>query len=204
MATILKPRGYDAAMGTPERHDTAEMMFLRHAAGRAQYDRGLAEGAIRQLPEDRLGHATDPTANPVGVLMKHIGGNLKSRWTDFLTTDGEKPWRNRDTEFDIKGMTPKQIWAVWNDGWSAYLTTLASLTPDDLTKSVTIRGQKHDVIEAVLRTMTHVGYHVGQIVMTCRAQIDEADWQTLTIARGGSAAYNQQAWGDDELKPTSG
>ncbi len=177
-------------------------LFLRHATGRSRYDRDLAERAIRQLPDDKYHASTDPSSNSVGVLMKHVGGNLTSRFTDFLTIDGEKPWRDRDGEFALAQATPADLWSAWDEGWSAYFNTLDSLTAEDLAKTVLIRGMPHTVIESILRSMTHVAYHIGQIVLTCRQLVGEDRWQTLTVARGESRAYNQRVWGDDSLKPT--
>ncbi|MBX2851602.1 MAG: DUF1572 domain-containing protein [Phycisphaeraceae bacterium] len=176
--------------------------FLRYAIERSRYDRDLAERAIRQLPEDKYVAVTGCSLNSIGVLMKHVGGNLKSRFTDFLTTDGEKPWRDRDSEFILVDETPENLWRIWDEGWSAYFHTLNALQVEDLAKTVLIRGMPHDVIEAILRSMTHIGYHVGQIVMVSRQLVGEADWQVLTVKRGGTKAYNQRVWGDESLKPT--
>jgi hypothetical protein len=121
--------------------------------------------------------------------VKHIGGNLRSRWTDFLTTDGEKPDRNRDGEFELAaGQTRAHVMAWWHGGWDALFGTLEALTPDDLLKRVTIRGEPHTVLQAINRSLAHAAYHVGQIVFLAK-HLRSADWKTLSIPRkrGGSS-----------------
>jgi uncharacterized damage-inducible protein DinB len=125
--------------------------------------------------------------NSVALVGKHLTGNLKSRWTDLLTTDGEKPWRNRDNEFAITDAdTREQLMAAWEEGWQVVLDTVGSLQPSDLDKSITIRGEQHTVTQALIRGMTHAAYHVGQITYLARLLEPEGEW--LTIAPGNSTA----------------
>lgn len=153
-----------------------------------------ADKAIAQLPDDQLHVALDAHTNCLAVIMKHVAGNLLSRWTDFLTTDGEKPWRNRDDEFVDTLRTRGELLAYWEAGWQRLFDTLESLTSDDLLKTVTIRGEPHTVPLAIQRSLAHCGYHVGQILLIARVLAGER-WTTVTIPRGGSASFNQRVWG---------
>jgi hypothetical protein len=128
--------------------------------------------------------------NSIAVIVWHIGGNLRSRFTDFLTTDGEKPWRNRDKEFEARVVTREELLAKWESGWQALFGALASLTDADLDRKVTIRGRPLAVSDALLRSLAHTSYHVGQIVYIAKSLKGTA-WQTLSIPKGASAAYNQ-------------
>ncbi len=131
--------------------------------------------------------------------MKHVAGNLLSRWTDFLTTDGEKPWRNRDDEFVDTFNNRQEILDYWEKGWKCVADTLGQLEPNDLAKTVEIRGTAHSVPLAIHRSLAHCGYHCGQIIMIARIVVGEK-WNTITIARGQSAAVNEQVWGNAHLQ----
>ena len=145
-----------------------------------------AEKGLAQIKE-RPFFTGDELNNSPAIIVKHVGGNLKSRWTNFLTTDGEKPDRYRDTEFEIlKDDSRESLMALWATGWNAVLDTLDALTPDDLDRTVTIRGETHSVIQAVNRSLTHTAYHVGQLVYLCKNLTGES-WQTMSIPRGQSA-----------------
>ena len=154
----------------------------------------LADRAVAQVPDDKLDIALDTNTNSVSIIMKHVAGNLLSRWTDFLTTDGEKPWRNRDSEFAGSFGGREELVALWERGWSCLVTTLKSLTPEDLTKTVLIRGEPHSVPLALERSLGHTCYHIGQIVQVARIHAGET-WTTLTIPRGASEQFNQANWG---------
>jgi hypothetical protein len=150
----------------------------------------LAEGAIRQVDDEDLFRAFDAEANSIAVIMRHVGGNLRSRFTDFLTTDGEKPDRHRDGEFEMPaGTTRETVEADWESGYKRLRATLESLTPDDLMRDVFIRGERHTVIEALQRATAHVAYHVGQIVFAAKL-LRGANWRTLSIPRGQSEQFN--------------
>lgn len=142
-----------------------------------------AEGAIVQLKDDELAKVT--------TICWHVGGNLKSRFSDFLTTDGEKPWRNRDSEFEERTVTRDELLAHWEEGWTTLLETLNELTDKHLEKSVTLRGNRIPVHEALHRALAHVAYHVGQIVYVAK-ELRGKDWKTLSIPLGGSDAYNKK------------
>lgn len=165
-------------------------------------NKSWADKAVAQLPDDKLHVALDRNTNCIAVIMKHLAGNLLSRWTDFLTTDGEKPWRNRDDEFVDSFANRPELLDYWERGWSRLFETLASLTPDDLAKTVTIRGQSHSVPLSIHRSLAHCGYHVGQIVMIGRILAGDK-WQTITIPRGGSANYNETVWGKGHYQATT-
>ena len=150
--------------------------------------RKLADRAIAQLTEQELFHTLDRDANSVAVVMKHVGGNLRSRWTDFLTTDGEKADRNRDGEFVSDSDTPDSISAVWREGWTALDATLSTLKPDDLRAEVRIRGEAVPVLRALNGSLAHTAQHVGQIILLAK-HLRGTDWKTLSIPRGKSSEY---------------
>lgn len=149
----------------------------------------LAEAAFGQLTEEQLALAAS-TDNSVAAIAWHIGGNLRSRFTDFLATDGEKPWRDRETEFLHRAVTQEQLLAFWNPGWQALATALAPLSDADLTRPVTIRNQPLSVLEALHRSLAHTSYHVGQIVFLAK-MLRGKDWQYLSIPPGKSADYSR-------------
>ena len=162
-------------------------------------NKSWADKAIAQVSDEKLRIPLDQNTNSIAVIMKHVAGNLKSRWTDFLTTDGEKPWRNRDDEFVDGFENRDEIIAYWESGWQVLFDTLDALTPGDLAKTVTIRGEDHSVPLAMSRSLGHCAYHVGQIMLVARI-LAEDNWETITIARGASSNYNQQVWGKGHYK----
>ncbi len=157
-------------------------------------NKGSADKAIAQLPDEKLHLALDPNTNSIAVIMKHVAGNLLSRWTDFLTSDGEKPWRNRDDEFVDSFASRNELLAYWDSGWHRLFDTLESLSTADLGKTITIRGEPHSVLLAIERSLAHCSYHVGQIILVARILAGDT-WQTISIPRGGSADFNQKMWG---------
>jgi Protein of unknown function (DUF1572) len=150
----------------------------------------LAEKAIAQLKDEEFFVTLDEEANSVAVVMKHIGGNAISRWTDFLTSDGEKPDRNRDMEFVIDQQTTKDdVLAYWERGWKCVFDALEPLTPEDFEKTVLIRGEKHTIVQAINRQLMHYAYHIGQIVFLAK-HFRSAEWTSLSIPRNRSADFN--------------
>jgi uncharacterized damage-inducible protein DinB len=142
-----------------------------------------AEKAIAQVGDEQFFASLDQGANSIGVIMKHVAGNMRSRWTDFLTSDGEKPDRDRDSEFELSGAdTRAAIVARWEDGWNRGLATLASLRPDDLGKTVTMRGEPQTVLQAISRQVSHYSMHVGQIVLLAK-HLAGPRWQTLSTPK---------------------
>lgn len=144
--------------------------------------RKLAERAVAQLEESQLFRTAGQDDNSIAVLLKHVGGNLRSRWTEPFTTDGEKPDRNRDSEFVVDTDDGAAVRAVWDRGWAALDTTLADLGPDDLQRTVLIRGESSSMFEALIRSLAHTSQHVGQVILLAK-QWRGADWQTLSIPR---------------------
>ena len=137
---------------------------------------------MAQVTDDQLTHMLDPEANSIALIVKHVAGNMRSRWTDFLTTDGEKPDRNRDSEFEEPPATRAELTRIWEDGWDRVFTALGPLSDVDLSRVITIRGQRHSVIQAINRQMTHYAYHVGQIVLLAK-HFQGDRWQTLSVPK---------------------
>ena len=149
-----------------------------------------ADGALRQVDECQLFDTIDEESNSIAIIMKHMAGNMRSRWTNFLTSDGEKPDRNRDSEFIVEGADDRgRIFALWEDGWQLVFDTVGSLTPQDLERTIRIRGEAHSVIEAINRQMTHYAAHVGQIVLLAKHYAG-SNWQTLSIPKGKSKEFD--------------
>ena len=157
-------------------------------------NKGWIDKAIAQLTDDKLHIALDPNTNSIAVIMKHVAGNLLSRWTDFLTTDGEKSWRNRDDEFVDTFENRDQLISYWESGWKTLFDSLSVLSGEDLGKNVTIRGELHSVPLAMQRSLAHTTYHIGQIILISRILAGD-NWTTITIPRGGSSNFNQRVWG---------
>src|SRR5215217_9593156 len=150
----------------------------------------LAEKAIAQLQDEEFFVTIDEESNSVAVVMKHMAGNMFSRWTDFLTSDGEKPNRNRDMEFVIEPQTSKdEVLAYWERGWKSVFDALEPLGPEDFEKKITIRGEEHTVVQAINRQMTHYAYHIGQIVFLAK-HFRSAEWKSLSIPRNQSSDFN--------------
>lgn len=154
----------------------------------------LAERAMAQVSDEDLHRALDPATNSIAVMAKHVAGNLKSRWTDFLTTDGEKPWRDRDEEFVDTFVDRNELLQHWEAGWRPLFAALSSLTSADVVRTIAIRGEPHSIPLAASRSLAHTAYHIGQIVMVARILTGD-DWKTLTIPRGESQQFNEQNWG---------
>ena len=165
--------------------------FLSSAHKQFAYYQLLGEQAMSQIPDDKLFWQPNAASNSIATIVKHLGGNMLSRWTDFLTTDGEKPWRTREAEFDNDLTTRAEVLAHWQKGWQCLFAALGTLTAADLTRTIYIRNQGHSVTEAINRQLAHYPYHVGQIVFLARLAVDEA-WQSLSIPRGNSAVYNAE------------
>ncbi len=150
----------------------------------------LAERALEQISQEEFFQTIDAEANSIGLVVKHIAGNLISRWTDFLTTDGEKPDRNRDTEFENIGDTRESLMEYWEGGWTTLFDAVKPLRPEDLARTVTIRGEEHTVVEAINRQLTHYAYHIGQIVLLAK-HFRSSDWKTLSVPKNRSAEFNK-------------
>lgn len=150
----------------------------------------LAEKAIEQISEEEFFIALDEESNSIALIMKHMAGNLLSRWTDFLTSDGEKPNRNRDMEFVIESDNSKEaLMAYWERGWQALFSALEPLQPADFERIVKIRGEDHTIVQAINRQLTHYSYHIGQIVFLAK-HFRSADWKSLSVPKNRSAEFN--------------
>lgn len=150
----------------------------------------LAERAIEQVTDEEFFALIDAEANSIALIVKHIAGNLHSRWRDFLTADGEKPDRNRDAEFELIADTRGSLTEFWETGWQTLFDAIEPLSPDDFSRTITIRGQPHTVIEAINRQLTHYAYHTGQIVLLAK-HFKSSDWQTLSVPKNRSAEFNR-------------
>jgi Protein of unknown function (DUF1572) len=150
----------------------------------------LAERAIQQIDDEDFFKTIDAESNSVAVIVKHIAGNLHSRWRDFMASDGEKPDRNRDTEFEMVADTRESLIQFWETGWQMLFGNIEPLTVEDFSKTVSIRGEPHTIVEAINRQLTHYSYHIGQIVFLAK-HLRSADWKTLSVPKNKSAQFNQ-------------
>ncbi|MBK6750724.1 MAG: DUF1572 family protein [Acidobacteria bacterium] len=150
----------------------------------------MAERAVEQVSDEEFFALIDVEANSIALIVKHVAGNLRSRWTDFLTTDGEKDFRKRDTEFELIGDTRESMMQFWENGWQVLFNSIEPLTAEDFSRTVTIRGEPHTVVEAINRQLTHYAYHVGQIVLLAK-HFQSADWKTLSVPKNRSADFNR-------------
>jgi hypothetical protein len=165
--------------------------FLVSVIKRFKEYKSLGEKTFAQLNAEELLHQPNEASNSIAVIVQHLHGNMLSRWTNFLTEDGEKSWRQREAEFEVRSFTKEQLLQLWEEGWGVFLESLESLREDDLLKTVTIRSQPLVVIDAINRQLAHYSYHVGQIVYVGR-WLKNGEWQSLSIPKGETAAYNQQ------------
>ncbi len=154
-----------------------------------RYYKKLAERAMDQVSDGQLFAVPDEESNSIAIVVKHMTGNMRSRWTDFLTTDGEKSDRNRDSEFVQPPDTREKLLHIWEEGWATVFSAVQSLSDADLGRTVTIRGEAHSVMQAINRQLAHYAYHVGQIVMLAK-HFAQNRWQSLTIPRNRSAEFN--------------
>lgn len=155
------------------------------------YYKKLADRALTQVKDEQMYTLLDEDANSIAIVMKHMAGNMKSRWTDFLSDDGEKPWRNRDSEFEQPPATRQALFQLWEEGWACLFGALQPLTDADLGKTIMIRGEAHSVMQAIHRQVAHYAYHCGQIVLLAK-HFQHAVWKPLTIPKGKSAAFNAE------------
>jgi len=170
--------------------DSLAKEFLDDAIASFRSYKKLAERALDQLKDEEFFLTLDQEGNSVAVIMKHMAGNMISRWTEFLTTDGEKPDRNRDSEFVIATDTSKdEVMAYWQRGWTAVFAALEPLRPADFNTTVLIRGEEHTIVQAINRQLMHYAYHIGQIVFLAK-HFRTSDWRSLTIPRNRSAELN--------------
>lgn len=178
-------------------NESPEMLYLQDVVAQFRQLKSLADRAMAQVRDEDLFATLDPESNSLAVLIQHMAGNMRSRWTDFLTSDGEKPDRNRDAEFLVaEGTTRQDLQARWEEGWRCLFQTLTALSEEDLALTVLIRAEPHSVIKAINRQLTHYGYHVGQMVFLCKHFASE-HWRTLSVARGRSREFNVEKFGQE-------
>jgi hypothetical protein len=163
--------------------------YLKDSTEVFKYYKKLGENAMAQCPDTGLVALLDPESNSIATIAKHLSGNMISRWTNFLTADGEKPTRNRDAEFEEPPKNRTEILDLWDAGWKCLFSALEGLSDADMTKTVTIRGEEHSVMQAINRQVAHYNYHVGQIVLLSRHYAG-ANWKPLTIPKKKSAQFN--------------
>lgn len=171
--------------------------YLEGAKKLFRYYRQLGDKALAQIGDAHIHWQPGPESNSVAVIVKHLSGNMLSRFTDFLTSDGEKPWRNRDAEFENDYADKSELLAAWNKGWECFFAAVEPLTEADLSTVVYIRNEGHTVLEALNRQLAHYPYHVGQLVYVCRMLAGE-QWQSLSIPKGGSQAFNDGKFSQDK------
>jgi Protein of unknown function (DUF1572) len=165
--------------------------YLEDSLTLFRYYKKLAERAMEQVPDQDLFALLDDEANSIAIIVKHMAGNMRSRWTDFLTSDGEKPNRDRDTEFMDPPATRAELIAMWEKGWTCLFNALEPLTEADLGRTITIRGEAHSVMQAINRQVAHYSHHVGQIVLLAK-HFAGAQWQSLSVPRNKSAEFNRK------------
>jgi len=173
--------------------------YIRSIKRQFLYYKTLAEKAMEQLTPEQLFCSADEDTNSIAVIVKHLNGNMLSRWTDFLTTDGEKEWRNRDNEFDDPYTDKETLLANWEEGWSCLFTAIENLNAENLTEIIYIRNEGHTVLEAINRQLAHYPYHVGQIVFYAK-QLKSGKWNSLSIPKNKSNQYNSGKFSEEKGK----
>ena len=178
---------------------TPAALYLEDVADQFRKYKQLADRALAQVRDEDLFVTLDPESNSLAMLIQHMAGNLISRWTDFLTSDGEKPNRDRDSEFVVReGTTRASLLARWEEGWRCLFQALAALSEEDLSLTVLIRAEPHSVIKAIDRQLTHQAYHVGQLVLLAK-HFASGHWQTLSVARGKTREFNAEKFGAEKF-----
>ena len=173
--------------------------YLTSVKKQFEYYKSVGEKTFDQLDEKDLFWQYNEESNSIAIIVNHLWGNMKSRWTDFLTSDGEKEWRNRDLEFETVIKNKTELLEKWNDGWECLFDALDSVTEDDFETKVFIRNQEHSIIEAVNRQLAHYSYHIGQLVYV-RRMIKGSEWKSLTIPKGKSIEFNSEKFSKGKHK----
>lgn len=173
--------------------------YLESSIKQFEYYKILGDKTFEQLSDEQLFWQYNSESNSIAIIVKHLWGNMLSRWTDLLTSDGEKEWRNRDAEFENDITTRAELLEKWNEGWACLFGTLKQLRPEDLESIIYIRNQGHTVMEAINRQLAHYPYHIGQIVFLGKMLCD-GNWKSLSIPRGNSGQYNAEKFAKDKSK----
>lgn len=174
-----------------------ENAYLKSVIKQFEYYKMLGEKTIVQLPDDKLFWQYNNESNSIAIIVNHLHGNMMSRWTNFLTTDGEKEWRNRDEEFENQISTKEELQKKWNEGWNCLFDALQQLNENDLQKTIYIRNQGHTIMEAINRQLAHYPYHIGQIIYIGK-MICDSNWQSLSIPRGNSKQFNSEKFAQEK------
>ena len=174
-----------------------ENNYLKSSIKQFEYYKMLGEKTFDQLTEEQLFIKLNEESNSIGTIVKHLSGNMLSRWTDFLTTDGEKEWRNRDAEFENDIKSRSELNEIWNKGWKYLFESLKSITEKDFDKVIYIRNQGHNIVEAINRQLAHYPYHIGQIVFIGKILVNE-NWKSLSIPKGTSSNYNSEKFAEEK------
>lgn len=172
-------------------------IYLESVRKQFLYYKMLGEKAMEQLEPEQLFVMANEDTNSIATIVKHLAGNMLSRWTDFLTTDGEKEWRQRDAEFENDLQTKAAVLALWEKGWDCFFNALNSLQPEQLSEIIYIRNEGHTVLEAINRQLAHYPYHVGQMVFSAK-QLKNSSWNSLSIPRNASKSYNAEKFSKDK------
>lgn len=173
--------------------------FLESSRRLFRYYKGLGDKAMAQVDDEALMHQPDPESNSIALIVKHMSGNMLSRWTDFLTSDGEKTWRQRDQEFEGSYADREALLEAWEKGWQCLFDAVDPLTAADIERIVYIRNEGHTVMEAIQRQIAHYSYHVGQIVFLAK-HLSGAQWQSLSIPKGNSQVFNAEKFEQDKQR----
>jgi Protein of unknown function (DUF1572) len=163
--------------------------YVKDSTDLFRYYKRLGDRAMAQAPDEALFTSLDAQSNSIAIIVKHLAGNMRSRWTDFLSSDGEKPGRNRDSEFEAPPKTRMELAVLWESSWKILFEALAPLTDADLPRTIRIRGEAHSVMQAISRNLGHTAYHVGQIVYLAK-HFTGSNWTALTVPRGKSVEFN--------------
>lgn len=174
-------------------------IFLESAIKLFRYYKKLGEGAMAQLNDEEVLRKPNEASNSIGLIVHHLSGNMLSRWTDFLTSDGEKSWRNRESEFEESYADKQAMMAAWEKGWTCLLNALESLTPADLSKVIYIRNEGQSVLEAIQRQLAHYPSHVGQILYQAKVMKGD-DFKSLSIPKGGSDSFNKEKFSQEKAR----
>ena len=172
-------------------------IYLESVKKQMLYYKTIAEKAIEQLSEEQLFVSVNEDTNSIANIVKHMSGNMISRWTDFLTSDGEKPWRERDTEFESFKTSKKDLLEIWDKGWECFFNAINSLEPEQLSQIIYIRNEGQTALDAINRQLAHYPYHIGQIVFYAK-MLKKGDWDSLSIAKNKSNDYNSDKFSKDK------
>ena len=178
---------------------TLQNDYLESVRKQFLYYKILGEKAMAQVSEEQLFIAPNDDSNSIATIVKHLRGNMLSRWTDFLTTDGEKPWRDRDAEFENDLQSREALLKRWNEGWDCFLGTLNSLKPEDLEQIIYIRNEGHSVIEAINRQLAHYPYHIGQMIFAAK-WLKNGGWQSLSVPKNSSKSFNDAKFSQEKAR----